>query len=90
MSEPSVPLTGDPHIDAYLKFRKAVLDGASWPDLVAYAEELKAELPTLTPSPPAAMFIHTDIIITCGHHTLSPAAVTALWVPNSISAKVFS
>jgi hypothetical protein len=73
--------TGDPWIDAYLRFRRAVLDGATIDELTAFAAELKRNLPHQAPPPPAAMFIHHDIIITCGTSSLSPQLVTALWVP---------
>lgn len=67
MSEPPTgESTGDPWIDAYLKFRRAFLDGATFDELVAFAEELKRDLPHPAPPLPAAMFIHRDIIITCG------------------------
>ncbi len=71
-------LTGDPWIDTYLKFRRAVLDGATIKELTAYAEELTPP----TPPPPAAMFIHQDIVITCRASRLSPQLVSALWVPG--------
>lgn len=74
-------LTGDPWIDTYLKFRRAVLDGATFEELTAFAEELKRDLPHPTPPSPAAMFIHQDIAITCGKSNLSPQLVSALWVP---------
>jgi hypothetical protein len=57
-----------------------VLDGASFEELTAFAEELKRDLPHPTPPPPAAMFIHRDIVITCGASGLSPQLVSALWV----------
>lgn len=83
ISEPSTDeSTGDPWIDTYLRFRRAVLDGATFGELVSFAEELKRGLPHPTPPPPAAMFIHSDIIITCGSSGLSPQLVTALWIPN--------
>lgn len=74
-------LTGDPWIDGYLEFRRAVLDGATIEELTALANELKRDLPHPTPPPPAAMFIHRDIIITCRASSLSPHLVSALWVP---------
>ena len=80
MGEPPVR-TGDPWIDAYLRFRQAFLDGATAEELTGYAVELKQELPTPTPPPAAAMFIHADILITCGADSVSSPLVTALWVP---------
>ncbi|MDQ3764929.1 MAG: hypothetical protein M3460_26490 [Actinomycetota bacterium] len=74
--------TGDPWIDSYLRFRQAVLDGATAGELTDFAAELKRGLPTPTPPPPAAMFIHADIIITCSAEGVSTALVTALWVPK--------
>lgn len=74
-------LTGDPWIDGYLRFRSAVLDGATIEELTAFAEELKRDLPHPTPPPPAAMFIHRDILITCRASSLSSQLVSALWVP---------
>lgn len=82
MSEPSV-CTGDPWIDAYLRFRRAFLDGATADELTGFAEELKRDLPCPTPPPPAAMFIHADIVITCGAEGVSTPLVTALWVPDA-------
>lgn len=73
--------SGDPWIDAYLTFREAVLDGATVEELTAFAAELKRALPHPTP-PPAAMFIHSDILITCDTNALSSQLVTALWVPH--------
>lgn len=80
-SEPPVH-TGSPWIDAYLRFRQAFLDGATVDELTAVADELKRGLPGPTPPPPAAMFIHADIVITCGAQGLSAPLVTALWVPH--------
>jgi hypothetical protein len=77
--------TGDPWIDAYLRFRRAVLDGATSDELTAFAAELKRDLPAQSPPPPAAMFIHHDIIITCGTSGLSAQLVTALWVPAGVA-----
>jgi hypothetical protein len=82
MHESSV-CTGDPWIDAYLRFRQAFLDGATVEELTSFADELKSGLPGPTPPPPAAMFIHADIVITCGSQGLSTPLVTALWVPNA-------
>jgi hypothetical protein len=56
--------TGDPWID--LRFRQAVLDGATADELTDFAHELQRGLPGPTPPPPAAMFIHADIAITLG------------------------
>jgi hypothetical protein len=81
-SEPPV-CTGDPWIDAYLKFRQACLDGATADELTGFADELKRDLPGPTPPPPAAMFIHADIVITCGVEGVSTPLVTALWVPDA-------
>lgn len=58
-----------------------VSDGATVEELTALAEELRRDLPHPTPPPPAAMFIHRDIVITCGASRLSPQLITALWVP---------
>ncbi|MGH3696675.1 MAG: hypothetical protein ACRDRX_22255 [Pseudonocardiaceae bacterium] len=82
MSERSV-CTGDPWVDAYLRFRQAYLDGATTDELTDFAHELKLGLPGLTPPPPAAMFIHADIAITCGAKGVSTSLVTALWVPDA-------
>lgn len=81
VSEPPV-YTGDPWVDAYLKFRQAYLDGATAEELTGFAHELKRDLPTPSPPPPAAMFIHADILITCGTKGVSTPLVTALWVPT--------
>lgn len=83
MSEhPTAALTGDPWIDSYLRFRRAVLDGATAEELTAFADELRRDLPHPAPPPPAAMFIHQDIVITCGASHLSPQLITALWIPG--------
>lgn len=82
MTEPPV-CTEDPWIDAYLRFRQALLGGASVEELTGFADELKHGLPDPTPPPPAAMFIHADIVITCGTESLSTPLVTALWVPGT-------
>ncbi len=82
MNEP--PMTDDPWIDAYLRFRQAVLDGATFEELTGFAEELKRGLPNLIPPIPAAMFIYTDILITCGENSVSTPLVTALWVPDRL------
>lgn len=82
MTEPPV-CTEDPWIDAYLRFRQALLDGASVEELTGFADELKHGLPSPTPPPPAAMFIHADIVITCGVENVSTPLVTALWVPDT-------
>lgn len=81
MSEP-LEVTGDPWMDAYLTFRRAWLDGATEGELADLAMELRHGLPNLAPPVPAAMFIHRDILITCGQRGLSRALVTALWVPD--------
>jgi hypothetical protein len=75
--------TGDPWIDAYLTFRRAWLDGASEDELADLATECRRGLPSPAPPAPAAMFIHSDILITCGQKALLPQLVTALWVPDS-------
>jgi hypothetical protein len=82
MTEPPV-CTEDPWIDAYLRFRQAFLDGASAEELTGFANELKRGLPGQTPPPPAAIFIHADIIITCGAESVSTPLVTALWVSDA-------
>lgn len=76
------PLTGDPWIDAYLRFRRAWLDGATESELADLATECRRDLPGPTPSVPAALFIHRDIVITAGQMALSRQLVTALWVPG--------
>ena len=82
MIEPPVR-TGDPWIDAYLRLRQAFLDGATVDELTEFAEELKRGLPTPTPPPPVAMFIHADILITCGTGSVSTPLITALWIPDA-------
>lgn len=82
MTEPHM-CTEDPWIDAYLRFRQAVLDGATIKELTDFADELKQGLPSPTPPPPAAMFIHADIVITCDAQNVSTQLVTALWVPHA-------
>lgn len=74
--------TGDPWIDAYLTFRRAWLDGVTDNELAGLANECRRGLPSPGPPPPAAMFIHRDILITCGQMALPPQLVTALWVPD--------
>ncbi len=81
MSEPSV-CTGDPWIDAYVRFRRAWLDGATEAELTELAAECRRGLPNPTPPIPAALFIHRDILITSQRNTLPPQLVTALWVPH--------
>ena len=85
MNEP-LGLTGDPWIDAYLKFRRAWLDGATESELTNLANECRRGLPSPTPPIPAAMFIHRDILITTGQKVLSPRLVTALWIPDGACA----
>ncbi|MGH3694922.1 MAG: hypothetical protein ACRDRX_13205 [Pseudonocardiaceae bacterium] len=75
--------TGDPWIDAWLKFRRAWLEGATEDELTDLANQCRRDLPSPTPPAPAAMFIHRDILITAGQQALSPRLVTALWVPDS-------
>lgn len=75
-------VTGDPWIDAYLTFRRAWLDEATVGELADLAMELKHGLPNLVPPAPAAMFIHRDILITCGQRGLSQELANALWVPH--------
>lgn len=86
-SEPPVR-TGDPRIDAYLRFRQAFLDGATVDELTGVADELKRGLPDPTPPPSAAMFIHADIVITCGAQGVCTPLVTALWVPQNTEVPV--
>ena len=81
MSEPLVCI-GDPWIDAYLTFRRAWLDGATETELTDLAIECRHDLPSPVPPVPAAMFIHSDIMITAGQKALSTRLVTALWVPD--------
>jgi hypothetical protein len=76
------PLTGDLCIDAYLRFRRAWLDGASEGELADLATECRRGLPGPTPPAPAAMFIHSDILITSQQNALPARLVTALWVPD--------
>lgn len=73
--------TGDPWIDAYLRFRQAVLDGATADELTDFAHELHRGLPGQAPPPPAAMFIHADIAITCSSKGVPMPLITALWRP---------
>jgi hypothetical protein len=80
VSEPG-EFTGDPWIDAYLRFRRAWLDGATENELTDLATESRRGLPSPTPPIPAALFIHRDIMITAGQMTVSPQLVTSLWVP---------
>lgn len=74
--------TGDPWIDAYLRFREVVLAGelATRAEVEAYAAELQRGLPGGAPSTPAAMFVTADIAIALGKS--SPELMTALWVPR--------
>ena len=83
VSEPSA-CTGDPWIDAYLTFRQAWIDGATEGELIDLATECRRGLPSPAPPVPAAMFIHSDVLITAGQKALSPQLVTALWVPDSV------
>ena len=76
-------LTGDPWIDSYLIFRRAWLDDATEGELADLAAECRRNLPSLTPPVPAAMFIHSDILITSQRNALPRQLVTALWVPDS-------
>lgn len=80
MSEPLT--TGDPWIDSYLIFRRAWLDGASESELAELARECRRGLPSPTPPIPAAMLIHSDILITSRRNALPRQLITALWVPN--------
>ncbi|MGH3695872.1 MAG: hypothetical protein ACRDRX_18095 [Pseudonocardiaceae bacterium] len=82
MSEPRELTTGDLWINAYLTFRRAWLEGATESELTDLAIECRRGLPGPTPPIPAAMFIHSDILITVGQKALSPRLVTALWVPE--------
>ena len=81
MSEPLESI-GDPWVDAYLRFRRAWLDGASESELADLATECRRGLPNPTPPIPAAMFIHSDILITSQQNALPRQLVTALWVPD--------
>jgi hypothetical protein len=76
--------TGDPFIDAYLRFRQAWVDGATEDELTDLARECRRGLPSSALPVAAAMFIHCDILITAGQQALSPRVVTALWVPDSV------
>lgn len=80
MSEPLT--TGDPWIDSYLIFRRAWLDGASESELADLARECRRGLPSPAPPIPAAIFIHSDILITSQRNALPRQLITALWVPN--------
>jgi hypothetical protein len=82
MNEPR-EVTGDPWIDAYLKFRQAWLDGATESELTDLAAECRRDLPSPTPPTPAALFIHRDIMITSEQNPLPRQLITALWVPDS-------
>ena len=79
----ALELTGDPWIDSYLIFRRAWLDGAAEGELDDLAAECRRGLPSPTPPVPAAMFIHSDILITSQRNALPRQLVTALWVPDS-------
>ncbi|MGH3825533.1 MAG: hypothetical protein ACRDRA_22245 [Pseudonocardiaceae bacterium] len=83
MSEP-LQFTGDPWIDGYLTFRRAWVDGATEGELADLAAECRRGLPSPTPPIPAALFIHSDILITSQRNTLPRQLVTALWVPDSV------
>ena len=87
MSEP-LRLTGDPWIDAYLTFRRAWLDGATEGELADLATECRRALPSPAPPASAAMFIHRDILITCGKKALPTRLATALWVPDPINTRL--
>jgi hypothetical protein len=76
-------VTGDPWIDAYMTFRQAWLAGATESELTDLAAECRRGLPSPTPPPPAALFIHRDILITSQQNTSPRQLVTALWVPDS-------
>jgi hypothetical protein len=82
MSEPLGESTGDAWTDAYLTFRRAWLDGATELELADLAMELKRGLPDLATPVPAAMFIHSDILINSRQSALPARLVTALWVPE--------
>lgn len=81
MSEPLESM-GDPWIDAYLRFRRAWLDGATESELTGLVTECRRDLPSPTPPVPAAMFIHGDILIISQRNALPCQLVTALWVPD--------
>jgi hypothetical protein len=66
-----------------LTFRRAWLDGATETELTDLANETRRSLPSPTPPIPAALFIHTDILITSQQNALPRQLVTALWVPRS-------
>jgi hypothetical protein len=74
--------TGDPWLDAYLRFRQAWLEGATEGELTDLATQCRRGLPSPAPPAPAAMFIHRDILITAGQKALSAQLATALWVPE--------
>jgi hypothetical protein len=82
MNEPR-EFTGDPWIDAYLTFRRAWLDGATPSELTDLATECRRGLPSPAPPTPAALFIHSDILITAGQKALSSPPITALWMPEN-------
>lgn len=81
MSEPLKSM-GDPWINAYLRFRRAWLDGATADELTDLVIECRRDLPSPTPPVPAAMLIHSDILITSQRSMLPRQLVTALWVPD--------
>lgn len=90
MSRPSTTTvkTGDPWIDAYLKLRQAWIDGADDADIHVLALELRRDLPQPQPPiGPVTMFIQNDIEITSSRYGLTPALMTALWVPNGDCAE---
>lgn len=80
MGEP-LESVGDPWIDAYLRSRGAWLDGATESELTDLVTECRRGLPSPRPPVPAAMFIHSDILITSQRNALPRQLVTALWVP---------
>lgn len=67
----------DPYIAAYLKLRRAVLNGEleTRDEITAYAAELKRDLPEPNPPPTIAAFIAADIKITF------PLLTDQLWTP---------
>ncbi|MGH3822113.1 MAG: hypothetical protein ACRDRA_04625 [Pseudonocardiaceae bacterium] len=77
-------MTGDPWMDAWLKWRRAVEDNpsATTADLDAYARELKRGLPERAPSVPAALFIQGEIARLRVDPRITRSVATALWLPR--------
>jgi hypothetical protein len=67
----------DPWIQGYLRLRQAVVDETltTMSEIREYARELRAGMPTASPSPLIAAFIAADIAITF------PVLRDVLWTP---------